>query len=121
MNEGRLQVHVCARPHIQAPPVAAAVVIANLLRNALQYSGDAPVDVELNATTLVARDQGIGLGAASPAQLRRRGVRGGSGASEGSGLGLSLVDRLCQRFGWCCELESRSAGGARVSWHFRGI
>ena len=37
----------------------------------------------------------------------------------GTGLGLSLVRRLCDRLGWYVSIESQVGSGTSVSLHFK--
>ena len=42
------------------------------------------------------------------------------GSSSGPGLGLSIVRRLCERFGWNITLESQPGQGTRAVLGFAG-
>ena len=39
-------------------------------------------------------------------------------ASEGAGIGLSLVKRICDRYGWQVRLESKENQGTVVTVDF---
>ena len=39
-------------------------------------------------------------------------------SSEGAGIGLSLVKRICDRFGWQVRLECKEDQGTRVTVEF---
>ena len=61
---------------------------------------------------LLVEDFGVGIEPAQLPTLFERRVRGGS--SLGSGLGLNIVRRICERLGWTLELDSRPGAGTRV-------
>ncbi len=91
------------------------IVLVNLVRNAIRHSGGTQVDVRLDASTLVVCDDGRGFDASSePAQRRR-----GSDAGRPSiGLGLSIVERICEGAGWVISIDSSAGSGTRVSIGF---
>ena len=90
-----------------------AIAMRNLIENALRYSGDARVDVEVVAPcTLVVRDEGPGVPAATLETLRRRHVRQTADAA-GYGLGLSIVGTIVEKHGATLSLSSPPPGRAR--------
>jgi signal transduction histidine kinase len=85
------------------------MTIGNLLRNALTFTDSGEVRITLESDAIQVEDTGQGLQAPDIQQLFRPYVRGGD--SRGAGLGLSLVQRLCQRQGWQITLANREGGG----------
>ena len=83
-------------------------IAGNLIRNAQQHSLGRTVQVSLEADRLVVKDDGVGLPSGAA----------GRAPTAGSGLGLSLVQRLCARFGWTLRIESAPGEGTRVEWRF---
>ena len=56
---------------------------------------------------------GPGLSAEDAARLFERGYRGSSaGGTSGGGIGLSIVSRLCDLYGWDVGVAPRPEGGA---------
>jgi signal transduction histidine kinase len=104
----QMSLQVAARPELQAPRAVVDAIAGNLIRNAQQHSMGRTVQVSLEADRLVVKDDGVGLpsGAANRAP------------TAGSGLGLSLVQRLCARFGWTLHIESAPGKGTQVEWRF---
>lgn len=92
------------------------VVLANLVRNALSYTDQGQVSICLNDKGVSVKDTGIGI---SREQLQRVFDRYYSGSSGGEGIGLSLVKRICQRYGWNINIESREGGGTLIRLLFR--
>jgi signal transduction histidine kinase len=111
-----LSVTVIEPPRVVADHAVIAMVIGNLLRNALTFTDSGEVVIRLEAGAVQVEDTGPGLQTSEVQQLFRPYVRGDT--SKGAGLGLSLVQRLCERQGWQVTLSSRPGGGtvARVTF-----
>ena len=101
-----------------ADPMALERVIANLLKNAVQYGEGKPVDVELHCSdkdvSIEIRDRGPGIppdqvGAVFRPFHRLQPAR--ERATGGSGLGLAIVHELATKHGWNIELLPRAGGG----------
>jgi two-component system OmpR family sensor kinase len=90
-----------------------AIALRNLVENALRYSGDARVTLEVAAPcVLVVRDAGPGVPAATLETLRRRHVRQTADAA-GYGLGLSIVATIADKHDTRLELSSPPPGESR--------
>jgi signal transduction histidine kinase len=91
-------------------------VFRNLLKNAVQHNdADDPhvwVSVEADAETVTVRvaDDGPGVPDAHKAAVFGKGEKGLG--SEGTGLGLFLVDTLVDRYGGTVRIEDAETGGA---------
>jgi signal transduction histidine kinase len=108
---------------IQAPAELCAAAIGNLVRNACQYTEQGAVTVALAPGRVVVEDTGPGL----PAEVRDPLARCGASAasipsrgSNGTGLGLSLVLRICEYLGATLGYEDRPGGGSRFTIEFAG-
>src|SRR6185295_4378041 len=87
-----------------------AIALRNLVENALRYSGDARVAIEVVAPcVLVVRDEGPGVPASTLETLRHRHVRHTADAA-GYGLGLSIVGTIVDKHGGTLELSSPPPG-----------
>ncbi|WP_394791232.1 ATP-binding protein, partial [Rhodoferax sp.] len=76
---------------------ALAIVLRNLVENALRYGRGAPVDIEVVwPATLVVRDFGPGVPAETLALIRQRHVKNTPDAT-GYGLGMSIVSTVVER------------------------
>jgi signal transduction histidine kinase len=106
---------------VAAPPRMVAIAIANLLRNALTYSRDGIVEVTVDDTSVTVRDTGSGI---SETDLQRifepffRGDGARQSPAGGHGLGLAIVRRLVDQFGWSLELTSAAGRGTTVKLNF---
>ncbi len=86
---------------IDAPESALSVALGNLIGNAVKYSQEGSVRVRVVDNRVEVIDSGPGLSAEDAAKLFQRGYRGThAGHSQGGGIGLSIVSRLCDLYGW---------------------
>ncbi|MDR2878201.1 MAG: HAMP domain-containing histidine kinase [Chromatiales bacterium] len=115
-DDPRIEWRYEARPLLAAPNAIIEVIASNLIRNARQHSRANVIDVLLTADRLLVTDDGIGVPAEQIPQLLERGARGATAGGVGYGLGLSLVQRLCERFGWSLHVDSDES--TRVEWRF---
>ena len=112
----RMEVAVLAEPTLLVERPLLEIVIGNLIRNALFHTQTGAVLLRVEADQLIVLDTGIGM---SPDELARSMERYFKGAtSAGAGVGLSLVKRICDRYGWRISLESQEGKGtlAKISF-----
>ena len=93
-------------------------VFQNLLRNAIQYSGDAPPEIAVRAEqngsmwTITVEDNGIGIDPAYHQQIFDVFQRLAPDSAPGSGIGLALCDRIIERHGGEIWVDSAPGTGA---------
>jgi signal transduction histidine kinase len=97
-----LHFSVEANPTLHGSPQALAVIVTNLVRNALQHARCHRVVVSVDAQGVNIEDDGIGLPDQDVARAQAR------------GRGLTIVRRLCEREGWILHFERPATGGTRV-------
>ena len=112
-----LQLEARCRLSVEAPEKVLSVLIGNLLRNAVAYTDAGRVRVEIDTSSITIEDTGIGLPAERVRDVGRPFVRG-SGGPPGHGVGLTIVRRLSDRFGWPVEFTSEVGVGTRVQVTF---
>jgi signal transduction histidine kinase len=99
---------------VHAPAKVLAIVIDNLLRNAINYTEKGAVTVDIKATGLAVTDNGPGMDKDLLQRVFEPFERGDTTA-RGFGLGLTIVKRLCDRFGWTISIESEPGTGSTVA------
>ena len=93
-------------------------VISNLLRNAIHYTDQGFVRLVLRPGGFSVCDSGAGIPPEKRESVFQPFVRGDSSRGDGLGLGLSLVQRICQRQGWQMRLEACPGGGCEFRVDF---
>ncbi|MBT8768790.1 sensor histidine kinase [Metapseudomonas boanensis] len=88
-------------------------VLGNLLRNALHYTDTGTIRLALQDGSFVVEDSGVGIPAESREAMFRPFVRGDERRGDGLGLGLSLVQRICDSQGWTVSLSDMHPSGCR--------
>ena len=97
-----------------------AMLVGNLLRNAVQHTARGRIEVRIEADALTIADPGVGIPREQLDAVFEPFVRAANASRDGHGVGLSIVKRLCDRFGWSVHLESAPANGTRVRVRFPG-
>lgn len=118
----RLEVELEAEPDLIVERPLLEIVIGNLIRNALFNTKSGEVVLRLEPDRLIVRDTGVGMRPEELARAMERYFKGAS--SAGSGVGLSLVKRICDRYGWRITLESEEGKGTMAEIDFaerRGV
>lgn len=100
---------------VRAPFVLVTSALANLIRNACQYTEQGAVTVVLEPGRVVVEDTGPGLPDVVQQTLGQDVTAIPSSGSAGTGLGLSLVKRICEYLGASLDYENRPGGGSRFS------
>ena len=89
------------------------ILVSNLVRNAFSYTAAGSVTIRQDRNSLVISDTGRGIPADAIDQAFLRHFR--DITSTGAGIGLSLVKRICDRYGWQVRLESGEQQGTTVT------
>lgn len=104
---------------VDAPESAVSVALGNLIGNAVKYTTEGEVIVRLHERAVEVIDSGPGLSAEDAAKLFERGYRGTHAEhSQGSGIGLSIVRRLCDLYGWDVRVLPGDEGGVVATLAF---
>ena len=102
--------------HAYVRPELAGVVFGNLIRNAFRYTESGHVIVHLDSRGMVVQDTGPGVPELLQSSIFGRLNRGED--KSGTGLGLNIVSRICQRIGWQIEYIKVADGGSRFALTF---
>lgn len=111
-----VSLEILARPRIAADANLLNIVIANLLRNSFTYTERGSIRIRLDEHELSIADTGIGIPREALSKVFQRFYKGAR--SEGAGIGLSLVKKICDRYGWSITLNSEEGQGTRAILRF---
>lgn len=101
---------------ISVPQGMAMAVIGNLLQNAVRNTEQGVIHIFLTRSSLRIEDSGCGISESQLNYIFERHFQGGS--SRGQGIGLYLVQQICQRLGWRIAVSSSLGKGTAfdISW-----
>ena len=102
--------------HYRGPLLRA--VMANLLRNAVHYTDHGFIRLVLRRSGFSVIDSGAGIPEDQRTQVFQPFIRGDSSRGDGIGIGLSLVQRICNRQGWTITLDEHAGGGCEFRVDF---
>lgn len=92
-------------PLIQPSEAVLRMLLSNLLHNAINATESGEISLTIDSNSIEVRDSGSGLSEAES-------------ASDGHGLGLQIVDALCQRYNWSFNLIEAEDSGCIASLSF---
>lgn len=101
-----------AKPRVRGHPQAFSIAVNNLVRNAFEHTldGQGPITILIKERELFVTNR-----VSSDADERHTPIEASS--PHGYGLGLGIVQRLCERNGWSFSLHADEARVAtRLSW-----
>jgi signal transduction histidine kinase len=93
---------------VNAPASVLSVALTNLIGNAIKYTLEGRVTVQVEKGRIDVVDTGPGIKPEDAERLFQRGVRGEGAGGSGAGLGLAIVRRLCELYGWDVSIRPRS-------------
>ena len=101
-------------PALLFPAPLLRAVLSNLIRNSLQYAGpQAGIVITAGPDFVQVKDDGPGIAVERQASIFSAFVRGEQPDDGNLGLGLSLVQRICEHQGWRVSLHSRPGQGSQ--------
>jgi signal transduction histidine kinase len=97
---------------VRAPASVLGSALGNLVANAFEHVERGEVTIGTTPGAIFVEDTGAGIATDLLGDVRHPFVRGDS--SSGHGLGLAIIEELCQRFGWTLSLASDGSRGTRA-------
>ena len=105
-------------PRLVAPPRVLHVILGNLLSNAARFTDSGRISVHVFPGHVEVRDTGIGMAPEALSRAFDPFYRVDTDTPNGKGMGLSIVRRLGERFGWPVELYSAEGRGTTAIVRF---
>jgi signal transduction histidine kinase len=100
---------------VEAPEAVLSVALGNLIGNACKYTQEGEVSIRIEPERVRIADTGPGLSKEDAERLFERGYRGQAATgTHGGGIGLSIVIRLCELYGWKVGIAPRPERGAEA-------
>ena len=103
-------------------PELLKMALGNLIKNAFQYTDDGEVIVTIDAEKITVSDTGLGIPEIMMPLLYERFERlndiNTSDQVEGSGLGLSIVQRIMTHMDWELMHQDNATGGSTFSIYY---
>jgi len=93
-------------------PKLVSIIFGNIIRNAFVYTDSGNVVVNVDANSVSVADSGIGMTKEQLFQVMHENSL--PSFARGNGIGLNLVKRIIDRFGWHLELKSELQKGTTV-------
>ncbi len=108
--------HYKAKPLIKVPEAMLSIVLCNIIKNAFSNTSEGSITIDLDHNRLIIADTGKGISASHLQHVLKRGYKDQN--SKGQGLGLSLVQRICDYYQWRLAIDSVHGQGTRVTLLF---
>jgi signal transduction histidine kinase len=108
------------RVSVIAPESVVAVTVGNLIGNAMRYTSEGEVVVTIGNGRVTVEDTGPGIPEEDLERVFDRHYRGQNITGKGAGLGLAIVRRLCELYGWSIHFNNRESGGLCAELRFFG-
>ncbi|MEN0036671.1 MAG: HAMP domain-containing sensor histidine kinase [Cellvibrio sp.] len=99
---------------ITAPEAMVRIAVSNLIRNAIENTDAGFVELKLQKSVISVADSGSGFNPVEAARRYRDSLRQAA-PIRGQGLGLFLIGRICDRFGWELAIQSTATGGTHAT------
>ncbi|MGR9114669.1 MAG: sensor histidine kinase [Gammaproteobacteria bacterium] len=112
----RVTKKIQGQPVITASYSLLSIALSNLIKNAFTYTKTGTVVIEADTSGFTVTDTGTGIPEHQLAHIFERGFKGES--SQGHGLGLALVRRVCDYYRWQLEIDSTPEQGTSIKLKF---
>lgn len=106
-------------PVLGVPAPLFQIALTNLIQNALRFTSNGHVTVYVREDRVLVSDTGSGIEGSDLDNIKQPHIRGTG--SNGFGLGLSIVNRLCDCLGWQFKIESELNRGTTAQLIFGSL
>jgi signal transduction histidine kinase len=97
---------------------ALSILFGNLIRNAFSYTDAGRIASHIGRDSVVIEDSGVGMDPDQVRTMLKPFHRADPTRNDGFGVGLTIVKRLSDRFGWPVQIDSKPGAGTRVTVRF---
>lgn len=103
--------------HVTANRAALAIVLSNVIDNAARHTAHGHIRFSYRDGWLHIEDTGAGIAVQALPHAFERLYQAGPTETRGHGfgIGLAIVKKICDQYGWPIELDSELGRGTRVS------
>ena len=98
---------------IEAPEAMVRIAVGNLIRNAIENTTEGCIEISIQDGVVSICDSGRGFDPVEAARRYRESLRAAM-PIRGQGLGMFLISRICDRFGWHFSIETLPLSGTRA-------
>lgn len=114
LTDKNIELAVNIKPQKIAPigETPLLILLNNLISNAFKYSHSGIIEIEYADSSLLVRDCGGGISPTITQNIFDAGVK--SNESQGLGMGLNIVKRLCEHLSIGCTLNTTKTGSEFV-------
>ena len=113
-----VQVKSGCRLVTEASDKVLSVLFGNLIRNAFDYTDSGAVEIRVEPGSVSIQDTGRGISEKEVDQVFEPFYSAGGRQRGGHGVGMTIVKRLSDRFGWPVSISSELGVGTRVLVEF---
>lgn len=117
-EEVQLTVERAADPTLFVPAAVLHIALGNLVRNAFYYTKRGRILIRLETDRIILEDTGPGIAPQELPHIFERRFHG-TQSPTGTGIGLALVKRVCERQGWHIDVHSHPGQGTRIVLCFK--
>lgn len=111
-----------AELRVSASETVLAVMLGNLIRNAMLYTDEGDIDITIDERKISISDSGRGIPQSKLGSIFEPFERADMADQvAGYGIGLTIVKRLCDRFNWQIQVASLADHGTRFVISFDPI
>lgn len=104
---------------VAAPESILSIVLGNVLNNAISYTKNGSITLDVNTHSVVVTDTGIGMSDTVRARIFEPFYRAEESDSEHQGMGLAIVKQTCDRYRWHLNVGSELNSGTTVTLSFK--
>ncbi len=115
----RVELEVRKGFQVHADSATVLVALGNLIGNAFKYTPEGVVRIVVEAPCVLVADSGPGLPEDEMDKVFQRYYRARGSTGSGSGIGLAIVQRLCDLHGWQISLTAGEPQGLVARICFR--